>query len=80
MDRANPSTPVELEVLVDDEIVATALANRYRPDLDRAGLAGGRCAFTVAMPAAAEDLSQVEVRRASDGARVRMPAPPPIAA
>jgi hypothetical protein len=80
MDRANPSTPAELEVLVDGEIVATVLANRYRPDLDRAGLAGGRCAFTVAMPAAAEDLAQVEVRRASDGARVPMPAPARVTA
>jgi hypothetical protein len=67
MDRANPDTPVELEVRVDGEIVATVLGNRYRPDLDRAGLAGGRCAFLVAMPAVAEDISQVEVRRASVG-------------
>jgi hypothetical protein len=75
MDRANPDTPVELEVLVDGEIVAMALANRYRPDLDRAGLAGGRCAFLVAMPAVAEDVSQVEVRRASDGSWLPMPRP-----
>jgi hypothetical protein len=73
MDRANPTAPVELEVLVDGEIVATVLANRYRVDLDRARLAGGRCAFTVAMPASAEDLSQVEVRRASDGGQVAIP-------
>jgi hypothetical protein len=67
MDRANPDTPVELEVRVDGEIVAMALANRYRPDLDRAGLAGGRCEFLVAMPATVEDVSRVEVRRVSDG-------------
>jgi hypothetical protein len=73
MDRANPATPVELEVLVDGEIVATVLANRYRVDLDCAGLAGGRCGFTVAMPASAECLAQVEVRRASDGGQVAAP-------
>jgi hypothetical protein len=67
MDRANPDAPIELEVRVDGEIVATVLANRYRPDLDRAGLAGGRCAFLVAMPAVAEGISQVEVRRVGDG-------------
>jgi hypothetical protein len=66
MDRANPDTPVELEVRVDGESVATVLANRYRPDLDRAGFARGRCAFLVAMPAAAEDISRLEVRRISD--------------
>jgi hypothetical protein len=73
MDRANPTAPVELEVLVDGEIVATMLANRYRGDLDHAGLAGGRCGFTVAMPASAESLAQVEVRRAGDGGQVAMP-------
>jgi len=73
MDRANPANPIELEVLIDGEIVATVLANRYRPDLDRAGLADGRCAFSVAMPASAESLSQVTVRRASDGGQVAVP-------
>ena len=63
MDRANPMAPVELEVLVDGEIVATVLANRYRVDLDRAGLAGGRCGFTVAMPASAVNLAQVELHQ-----------------
>jgi len=73
MDRANPTAPVELEVLVDGEIVATVLANRYRADLDRAGLSGGRCGFSVAMPASAETLAQIEVRRSSDGGQVAMP-------
>jgi hypothetical protein len=73
IDRENPAAPVELEVLVDGEIVATVLANRYRVDLDRAGLAGGSCAFTVAMPAAAVALAQIEVRRAADGSAVPRP-------
>jgi hypothetical protein len=73
LDKASPTAPVELEVLVDGEIVATVLANRYRVDLDRAGLAGGRCAFSVAMPASAESMAQIEVRRASDGGQVAMP-------
>jgi hypothetical protein len=73
IDQANPSAPVELEVLVDGEIAATVLANRYRVDLDRAGLAGGRCGFSVAMPASAESMAQIEVRRATDGGRVAMP-------
>jgi hypothetical protein len=73
MDRANPTAPVELEVLVDGEIVATVLANRYRADLDHAGLGDGRCGFSVAMPASAEAIMQVEVRRASDGGQVAMP-------
>ncbi len=75
MDPANPAVPVELEVLVDGEIVATLLANRYRVDLDRADLAGGSCAFTVAMPAAAALIGQIEVRRAADGSRIPLPRP-----
>jgi len=59
---------VEAEVLVDGEVVATLVANRYRADLDQAGLAGGRCAFTVTLPPAAETLSQVSLRRIGDGA------------
>jgi len=74
MDVANPETPVELEVLVEGERVAIVLANRYRVDLDRAGFAGGSCAFTVAMPAAAE-FGQVEVRRVADGCPVPMAQP-----
>jgi hypothetical protein len=80
MDQANPSNPVELEVLVDGEIVATVLANRYRPDLDRAGFADGRCAFSLVMPAAATDMGQVAVRRASDGTPILTPARTPVAA
>ena len=71
IDQANPTVPVELQVLVDGELVATLLANRYRADLDRAGLAGGRCAFTLALAAT----DQVEVRRAGDGRQVPMPQP-----
>jgi len=73
VDSANPAIPVELEVLVDGEMVARVLANRYRIDLDRAGFAGGRCGFTLAMPAAATSIDQVEVRRAADGHKLVMP-------
>ncbi len=66
-------TPVELEVVVDGEVVATAIANRYRADLDHAGIAGGRGGFTVALPASVTSLREVSVRRVADGARVTVP-------
>jgi hypothetical protein len=72
MDRASPTVPVELEVLVDGELAATVLANRYRVDLDRAGLAGGRCGFSVTMPGSVDDIARVAVRRAGDGVPVAM--------
>jgi hypothetical protein len=73
MDEANAAIPVELEVLVDGESVARVLANRYRTDLDHAGLAGGRCAFTVTLPASVTALSQIAVCRVADGMRLPMP-------
>lgn len=58
---------VEADVLVDDEVVARVVANRYRADLDQARLAGGRGGFTVALPASAENIAQVSLRRVADG-------------
>ena len=58
---------VEAEVLVDGEVVGRVVANRYRGDLDQAGIAGGRGGFTIALPASAERLEQVTVRRVLDG-------------
>jgi hypothetical protein len=61
------SAPVEVEILVDGEVVARTIANRYRVDLDHAGIAGGIAGFTAALPASVENLAQVSVRRAGDG-------------
>jgi len=58
---------VEADVLVDGEVVARVVANRYRADLDQARLAGGRGGFTVALPASADSLAQVSLRRVTDG-------------
>lgn len=58
---------VEAEVLVDGEVVGRVVANRYRGDLDQAGIAGGCGGFTIALPASAERLEQVSVRRIVDG-------------
>ena len=38
-------------ILLDGQRYARLPANRYRPDLDHAGLAGGRCGFTCPLPA-----------------------------
>jgi len=65
---------VEAEVLVDGEVVGRIVANRYRADLDQAGLAGGRGGFTMALPAAVESLSQVSLRRVVDGQVLGAPA------
>ncbi len=67
MDDANRTVPVELEVLVDGDSVIRLVANGYRSDLDRAGLAGGRCAFSVVLPTSVRHIGQVRAKRPSDG-------------
>jgi len=71
-DRASQA-PVEVDVLVDGEVVARVLANRYRADLEKAGLAEGRCGFSVALPPAAESLGQITLRRCTDGSLIGAP-------
>jgi hypothetical protein len=71
MNQTAADVAVELEILVDGESVGRTLANRYRTDLDHAGLAGGRCGFTMALPVAAISLDQVQVRIAATGADLR---------
>ncbi len=73
MDAANQGRPVELDILVEGETIARVLANRYRADLDHAGLVGGRCAFSVALPASVTSLEQVEVRHTADGSALAKP-------
>ena len=63
-DTTAPETPVLLEILHNGTVIGTILANRYRPDLRKAGLGSGCHAFE--LPAQ----GNVTLRRASDGARV----------
>ena len=42
----DPAQPVHLPIHRDGTLCGVALANQWRPDLDRAGLAGGRCGFS----------------------------------
>lgn len=68
-DPADPGTPVELELRDGATVVARGVANRYRTDLDRAELAGGRCAFRIRLP---EQAGALALHRARDGARLGM--------
>lgn len=70
MTDTTSSTAVELEIIADGEVIGTAIANRYRIDLDQHGINGGRAGFSIALPASVTSLEQVTVRRAGDGARI----------
>ncbi len=69
LDEAAGGNAVELEVIATGAAPLRIWANRYRIDLDRAGLAGGRCGFRHRMPL---DAALVQVRRAADGAALPM--------
>lgn len=75
MNQDAADAAVELDILLDGEVVGRTIANRYRTDLDHAGLAGGRCGFTMMLPAAATSLDQVQVRIAATGIDLRKAAP-----
>ena len=68
MDESDPGTPVEFELLAGDRQLDCLVANRYRIDLDRAGLGRGACAFTAYLPPEIASDAGLRLRRLSDGA------------
>ena len=74
-DLAQPELPVLLEILVDGQVIGTALACEYREDLAQAGKGRGRCAFRLTPPKRlrAAAFETLELRRAADGAQLPGP-------
>ncbi|MEO6841458.1 MAG: AIDA repeat-containing protein [Bradyrhizobium sp.] len=67
----HPETPVCLDILANGQLIGQALANRYREDLQSAGLGSGRHGFEFALSARPDiRIEGVEVRRSLDGAAV----------
>lgn len=68
----HPEAPVCLDIFVNDVLIACTLANRYRADLERAGLGSGHHAFQVSLPdALTEDARRtITICRSLDGARL----------
>ena len=65
----HPEAPVCLDISVGGRLIEQVLANRYREDLQRAGLGSGHHGFELALPAGlAVTAASVEVRRSLDGA------------
>ncbi len=68
-DPAHPNTSVTLEVLDGDSLVARLTANRFRGDLQMAGIGDGRHGFELPLSRALSPLirHELRVRRVSDG-------------
>jgi hypothetical protein len=73
---AHPGTKVYLEVVINGELVAELVANRYRADLQDAGYGDGYYSFDLRLPRPLSPFSRHEVivRRAADGEPLSAPA------
>ena len=71
-DEHDCERPVGVAVSVNGRIVERVLANRYRADLDGAGLGSGRHGFdvTLAAPLTTHEAQDIRVFRAADGAEL----------
>ena len=64
----HPEPPVCLDIYAGGRLIAQVLANRYREDLDRAGIGSGHHSFEFMAPAGlAFAPGALEVRRSLDG-------------
>ena len=67
-----PGLPVPLEISSGGAVIGHAMADRYRPDLEQAGKAGGRCAYSFRFvePLTPGVRHTIAVRRTTDGAHL----------
>ncbi len=68
IDSVQHDVPVRLEIYDHGQLVATTVADRWRPDLADAGIGNGRAGFKVQLPPARHGGRDIEIRRATDGA------------
>jgi hypothetical protein len=69
-----PEMPVCLDILADGQLIGQVLANRYRADLETAGLGSGRHSFEFIPPRGLRlSAGAVEVRRSLDGQLLPVP-------
>ena len=68
-DPAHPDTPVNLEILDGDGLIARVTANRFRADLEAAGIRDGRHGFELRLsrPLSSHTRHEIRVRRLADG-------------
>ena len=68
-DEAEPDRPVSLLIMANDALIGRVLANRYRADLEAAGIGSGRHAFEFSVPEALAPLERhvIRVCRETDG-------------
>jgi hypothetical protein len=69
----HPAAPVCLDILAGGELIGRVVANRYRADLERAGIGTGEHGFEFVLPAGVVAAAgALQVRRALDGAALEL--------
>ncbi len=69
LDRAAPGDALEIDIVIQEQHLARCTANRYRVDLDHAGLRNGACGFCLDLPDIDQGLlAAAQVRERSTGA------------
>lgn len=79
-DRRSPSLRVEIQVWIGDNPVASALADRARPDLKANGVGDGQHAFEIALPEATAETVSLPIRvvaKAPGGELIELARRPP---
>ena len=66
-DRRSPSLRLEIQVWIGDNPVATALADRARPDLKANGVGDGQHAFEIPLPEATAETVSLPIRIMAKG-------------
>jgi glycosyltransferase involved in cell wall biosynthesis len=77
-DQRTPHVPMALVVLVNGEVVARVLANRYRKDLLKAGIGDGRHAFALHIPGGLSPLSRHVIQVVGEADGCEMPSSPVV--
>ncbi|HWL58392.1 MAG TPA: Hint domain-containing protein [Paracoccus sp. (in: a-proteobacteria)] len=70
-DKSNPGHPVLLEVVLGSEVLGTVLACLPRPDLAKVEFGDAAFLFEAGRALSADEMSLIQLRRASDGAVLR---------
>jgi glycosyltransferase involved in cell wall biosynthesis len=72
----SPQSPVPLVFLTNGEVIARALANRHRDDLERAGIGDGRHGFSISIPGGLSPLSRHVIQVLGEADGCEMPGSP----
>jgi glycosyltransferase involved in cell wall biosynthesis len=76
LDSAHPDRPVSLQILDQGKVIAWLLANRYRKDLEQAGIGDGRYAFEMRFPGGLSPLERHVIHVQHDEDKRELPGSP----